>query len=271
MVNEEVENILLEIRERVRSRELAPRSRVEPPMENGAGESLVVSRESVDLSGAKARIESYLTTTARAWDRLPPVVSNRSGAIARCELWLKRLLKRTTRWFTWEQVNFNAATHHALLDTLAALTTAVEALNQYQQSSANISAGIRGEIQRGMETQDQAVNEIGVQLEGLRQAKVQMETRLASQVAAQRGEMDAILLAVAAGRKEMDERLLALTQEFNDRFEQLSQDLHEQQRVCFKQLSLEATEAAVLEDRARRKNQKLLEELGRRIQEIEKR
>ena len=61
-------------------------------------------------------IESYLTTTARAWDRLPPLVSNRSGLIARVELWLKRQLKRATHWYTWEQVNFNAAVHHALRD-----------------------------------------------------------------------------------------------------------------------------------------------------------
>ena len=39
--------------------------------------------------------------------------------------------------------------------------------------------------------------------------------------------------------------------------------LQEEQRVCFKQLSLEASEAAVLEDRARRKTDALLEELQR--------
>ncbi len=264
MVNEEVENILMEIRERVRSRELAPSSRVEPPMENGSGESIVGSRENVDLSGAKARIESYLTTTARAWDRLPPVISNRSGALARCELWLKRLVKRATRWFTWEQVNFNAATHHALLDTLAALINAVEALNHYQQSSASQSTEIKNEIQRSVETQNQALNEIRVQLEGL-QAKVQKETQLAAQVASQGTAQ------LASQRTEMDAQLLALTQKLNGRFEQLYQALHDEQRVCFKQLSLEATESAVLEDRARRKSEGLLEEMGRRIQELEKR
>ena len=39
-----------------------------------------------------ALINSYLTTTGRAWDRLPPLVSNRSGLSARIELWLKRNL-----------------------------------------------------------------------------------------------------------------------------------------------------------------------------------
>jgi hypothetical protein len=271
MVNEEVENILMEIRERVRSRELAPSGRVEAPMENGSGESLLASRESVDLSGTKARIESYLATTARAWDRLPPVMSNRSGAIARCELWMKRLIKRATRWFTWEQVNFNAATHHALLDTLAALMNAVEALNHYQQSSANLATEIKSEIQREMETQNQALNEIRVQLEGLRQARVQMEIQLGSKVESVASQLGALASQVASQPTEMDARLLTLTEELTVRVERLYQELHDEQRVCFKQLSLEATESAVLEDRARRKSDKLIEELSRRIHELEKR
>src|SRR6266850_4925753 len=107
MVDEEVEIVLREIRERVLS---APppetRSTVARPVtENGASDSLIKGDEGNQAaSGALARIRSYMTTTARAWDRLPPVVSNRSGASARLELWLKCRFKSLTRWFTWEQV-----------------------------------------------------------------------------------------------------------------------------------------------------------------------
>ena len=41
-------------------------------------------------------------------------------------------------------------------------------------------------------------------------------------------------------------------------------------RVSFKQLALETSEAAVLEDRARRKNETLLQELSRRVEQLEK-
>jgi hypothetical protein len=61
-----------------------------------------------------ALLEGDLFVTARTWNSLPPVVSNRQGWKARLELWVKRLLKRATNWYTWEQVNFNAATNNAL-------------------------------------------------------------------------------------------------------------------------------------------------------------
>jgi hypothetical protein len=46
--------------------------------------------------------------------------------------------------------------------------------------------------------------------------------------------------------------------------------LQAEQRVALKQLSLESSETAVLEDRARRKNEALLDELKRRVEELEK-
>src|SRR5882672_7840687 len=128
MAETEVETILREIRERVLSQ---PRAGQEvaapvaapsatPNTGNGAAEA-GVARSGDGRTTAQeslALISSYLTTTARAWDRLPPLVSNRSGLPARLELWLKRQLKRSTRWFAWEQVNFNAAVHQALRDLL---------------------------------------------------------------------------------------------------------------------------------------------------------
>src|SRR5712691_7752419 len=132
MAETEVESILREIRERVRSQQCAGQDVAASAAArnaignagNGASDA-GVSRSGDSESTPHenlALINSYLTTTARAWDRLPPVVSNRSGVAARLELWLKRHLKRATRWYAWEQINFNAAVHHALSDLLAALS-----------------------------------------------------------------------------------------------------------------------------------------------------
>jgi hypothetical protein len=62
----------------------------------------------------------------RAWDRLPPLVSKRTGMSAKFELWIKSTLKRALRWLTWEQVNFNAATRQTFVEV-------IEALGAYQQ------------------------------------------------------------------------------------------------------------------------------------------
>lgn len=252
MVNEEVENILSEIRDRVRARELPGPERATSaiPATDDVPEPLIVSPERNSHSATEHIVESYLTTTARSWDRLPPIMTNRSGAIANCELWLKRQIKRMTHWFTWEQVNYNAAVHHALLSTLQAIT-------HNEQSAAKRLSETREEIRRAVATQAGVLQEIKVQLEALKQELSHQKARIEEQRASQ----------VTAQRKELDARLLALTGELNVRFEQLV----EEQRVCFKQLSLEATEEAVLEDRARRKSDKLIEELSRRIQELEKR
>lgn len=215
MAETDVESILREIRERVRSRE-APMS-TRSAMGNGAGDSaLARSQESQTVTAETlALINSYLTTTARAWDRLPPVVSNRSGVAARLELWLKRHLKRATRWYAWEQVNFNAAVHHALLGMLQALSE-----------------------------HERALGKMRTEIEALEQQQAQTN----AEMAAQRARLSELVGEIC----EREERLL------------------EEQRVCFKQLSLETSEAAVLEDRARRKTEALLEELKRRIEQLEK-
>src|SRR5438270_12493340 len=110
----EVESILVEIREQVRAAEQAGRAMT------GDAHALEANEHSEngfahEDSERLARLSAHLTTTARAWDRLPPVMSNRTGLSARLELWIKRVLKKLARWFTWEQINFNAAVHHALL------------------------------------------------------------------------------------------------------------------------------------------------------------
>src|ERR1700682_3119790 len=130
MVETEVESILGEIRERVRATHEAQAAL--SAMASGAENSAFTpdAQHEVATAEAVALINSYLTTTGRAWDRLPPVVSNRSGVSARVELWLKRHLRRATRWYAWEQINFNAAVHHALRDLLPVLSNYDQAIQK---------------------------------------------------------------------------------------------------------------------------------------------
>ncbi|MEP6742264.1 MAG: hypothetical protein ABJB61_07175, partial [bacterium] len=148
------------------------------------------------------------------------VVSNRSGVTARIELWLKHHLRRATRWYAWEQINFNAAVHHALRDLLPLLLAQQREL---QTLRTQIAAA---EVRR---------------------------TELAQQLA------------------EIDAQHHATQAELVDELRQRDERLLEEQRVCFKQLSLETSEAAVLEDRARRNALALLEELQRRVELLETR
>jgi multidrug resistance efflux pump len=228
MAETEVESILREIRERVLSeqrtgKEGAVTRSAMANGGNGAGVSAALQQTINDdnetLTIEKlSLIQSHLTTTARAWDRLPPLVSNRSGLIARVELWLKRQLKRATHWFTWEQVNFNAAVHQSLRELLPVI-----AAHEHE-------------------------------LQALR-----------AQVADQRQAAETQLTQLEALNARTETRVDGLARELNER----DAHLRDEQRVCFKQLALETSEAAVLEDRARRKAEALLEELRRRVDQLE--
>jgi hypothetical protein len=247
MAETEVESILREIRERVLSQQrdgqdvaasAAARSAIGKAANvgNGADASGIARPGDSETVAAEklALINSYLTTTARAWDRLPPLVSNRSGLGARLELWLKRRLRAGTRWFTWEQVNFNAAVNHALRDML-------QVLSAYELELVRLRAQIKAEAD-------------------IRQTKrEQLQTEL-------RSEVETLRRAINAQKIQVDARLAELVSELRER----NEHLQEEQRVCFKQLALEASEAAVLEDRARRKTETLLEGLARRVEKLEK-
>jgi hypothetical protein len=222
MADMEVESILREIRDRVLSQQRAGHDAAAAHTAignegNGASDSWLAPQDDPKTVTAKnlALINSYLTTTARAWDRLPPVVSNRSGLAARLELWVKRHLKRATRWYAWEQVNFNAAVHHALRDILPVLAA-------YEQELRNLRA--------------------------------------------HRTETEALRAATDGQRIQSEARITDLVNELRERDERLQGE----QRVSFKQLALETSEAAVLEDRARRKTEALLAELKRRVEQLEK-
>ena len=222
MADTEVENILREIRERVYAEQEALASHSTGV--NGGG----TSQENAGLQPAESlpRLESYLTTTARAWDRLPPVISNRSGATARLELWLKRQFKRATRWYAWEQVNFNAAVHHALGDI-------AQLLSSHEKT-----------------------------IEHLREERETRQAELQQLIAEQRRTIDNI----NARGLEVDGRLAETINELRE----ATARLQDEQRVSFKQLALETSEAAVLEDRARRKTEALLEQLQQRVKQLEK-
>lgn len=238
MAETEVESILREIRERVvtqqrAARDVTPMRSANGDNEGGEPVALEVARDDKMFAENLALLNSYLTTTARAWDRLPPLVSNRSGLSARLELWLKRQLKRSTHWFTWEQVNFNSAVNHVLRDLLPVLSAQQHELLAMRERIANLEK------------------------EQLAQLK---ETR-----AEFRAAMDAQGAELDADRSATRNRLEGLVNELRERDEHL----RDEQRVCFKQLALETSEAMVLEDRARRKTATLLEDLQRRVAELE--
>lgn len=145
---QEVEGILREIRERVRNENSVPatafrahRDETNDGAANG-GATVYETRiepgcELREASDALLRIKLNLVTTERAWNRLPPVISYRSGLLARVELWLKRRIKRATHWFIWEQVNFNSAVHQSLGELYTALIVQEQRLSALQQQIEN--------------------------------------------------------------------------------------------------------------------------------------
>src|SRR5438552_9705927 len=143
MVNE-VESILNEIRERVRTEEKEREAAVAVATQNGNDSKPAISPTAI-ATESLARLEAHLTTTSRAWDRLPPLFSNRSGVAARFELWIKARLKSLSRWFTWEQVNFNSAAHHGLSDALEALRAHEQQLISMQAELNQTKEALRAE------------------------------------------------------------------------------------------------------------------------------
>jgi hypothetical protein len=247
MAEPEVESILREIRERVVTHELAATTTPAANGDNQWGAPRDLPAGNRVATENLALVNSYLTTTARAWDRLPPVVSNRSGFRAQLELWCKRLMKRATRWYAWEQINFNAAVHHALRDLLPVLAA-------YEQELARL----RAEHTAAAEAHRSASEQYQNQLDTLR-----------AELAARRAEIGALLQRqndlTSVQTSQVEAQLQSLTNELRER----DTLLRAEQRVCFKQLALETGEAATLADRARRKTETLLAELQRRLDQLE--
>lgn len=242
MVND-VESILNEIKERVRADEES-HSRANVLVSDHHAPAVEIK---TDLGGNEslARAAAHLTTTARAWDRLPPIVSNRRGAVARIELWVKAQFKSLARWFTWEQVNFNAAVHHALSESVATLTS-----HQHELLALRRELEQLHELRRSSEAKSKAIN---ASLEKLNAAVERLSVMLSDLAAETR----------ASHSQLANTRLPELVADIDARLAEIRSDLSEEQRVCFKQLSLEASEAAVLEDRGRRALEARLEKLER--------
>lgn len=236
MVDTEVEDILREIRERVRAeqRQAAP---VSPNSNESSANGALASGDSApQATEALARLEGNLATTGRAWDRLPPVVSNRSGTLARLELWIKRRLKVATRWYAWEQINFNAAVHHALRDML-------EAFSAFEQQLQRIQTNTEAWAEKFEETR----RELVAQRDQLKSQLVLIESQQ-SIVELHRAQIETLRAGGEAQQLELNARMA---------------ELNDEQRVCLKQLSLEISEASTLFDRARRQIEARLDSLER--------
>ena len=229
MVDDEVVEILAEIKRRVSTAPERPVAEVSRTLENPAS---IASRPIAGNNGFAG-----LSVMARAWDRLPPVVSNRTGALARLELWIKERFRAAFRWFTWEQVNFNSATHQTLLEV-------VESLKAYEQRLAEITNAL--DAQR--EHLDQELKQLSSTLPSLTMQIEQVDRKQLALIAQLNARLEGVSQLAKDQHAETQARLAELAAESRVRDEQLT----DEQRVCYKQLSLELSESRVLEDRARR-------------------
>ncbi|MDQ2921210.1 MAG: hypothetical protein M3R52_06340 [Acidobacteriota bacterium] len=212
MAELEVEDLIRSIRERAREE---------------AAQQTEPSLSPQDSTAAKplARLQTSLTITGRTHDQLPPVTTYRSGFLARVELWIKRLLKRASHWYTWEQVNFNSSVHSALNNSMAIFQT-------YEQRLASL----QNEVDAGLAS------------------KANLEARLA--------ELESRLALI---ERRFDGLLAEEIAEIRIEHQKDIELLMNEQRVCFKQLVLKISEEGVIADRAKRSIQLRLEELAGRL------
>jgi hypothetical protein len=140
MPDTEVEKTLREIRERVRMQ-----IRQTPVSEPHSSEPRQLNRAAIES------LKANLSVIQRSWNRLPPLTSYRRGWVAGLELWCKRILKRASHWFTWEQVNFNSATSNSLQDVLAVLSEHEEVLAELKEQLEKIACAA-AELQIDLQT-----------------------------------------------------------------------------------------------------------------------
>jgi len=263
MVDQEVEDTLREIRERVLAESARERTGEHLTAQpSGAAAVADGSAQAPHVNvrapgDALARLQANLSTTERAWSRLPPLLSYRRGLAARLELWLKRQIKRAAHWFTWEQVNFNSAVHHALGDALAALAAHEQKLAAREQRLAA--------HEQALAREQAAIAALRDSFEQLRAEADARAAELYARVEQLSAEQQAFAEALRTDRRALAEGLRdeqrARAAEILGEMRERADRLLEEQRVCFKQLSLEAGEAAVRGDRARRQIEARLEAL----------
>jgi chromosome segregation ATPase len=202
--------------------------------------------------------------------------------LARLELWIKRQSKWLTHWFTWEQVNFNRSVKDALADVIEILKAEAQEL-----------ATLRGHLTQEVHRQARELREIDARLNQTEAAVARVSQLIASstdenrsrraEVAQQYSQLEKkfsslvsehsdlqvehsrlagqVVELVAQLRAEDSQIKSQQDQEINQRLSELAAELKEEQRVCFRQVSLEASESAVLEDRARRSLVERLEKI----------
>jgi hypothetical protein len=249
-----VEAILQQIRERVTAEQDAPVSSTA----RAKGAPLNGSAANSNVNESLTRASAHLAVTGRAWDRLPPVFSNRSGALARLELRIKRTCKSLTRWFTWEQVNFNREVNDALCDVIEILKIQAHELASLRAQLTNEMHPDFLELRSRFDGQSARLTETEVALARLSDALGSLADEARgghSQLANKLNELAAAL------RTEQQTEKSTQGQELNRRLAELAAELREDQRVCFRQLSLESSESAILEDRGRRELLTRLEKL----------
>src|SRR5215207_3376020 len=78
--------------------------------------------DALDMSYLQAR----LTILDKTRNNLPPVVSRRGGLAARAELFVKRQIRRMTKWFVWDQLTFNTTVYETLLELQKLQTASVQ-------------------------------------------------------------------------------------------------------------------------------------------------
>jgi hypothetical protein len=279
----DVEAILKEIRNRVVADGSNEANTIIETTSNGSAPQ---SHQSESLS----RVSAHLAVTNRAWDRLPPVFSNRQGALARLELWLKRKSKPLTRWFTWEQINFNRAVKDSLVDV-------VEILKAEAHELATVRAQLTPQLRhaddqaRDFKELQARLNQVDVELARLsnlidenqrRHAELAgrhslIENRSAGlnvELTSRHSALEAEHLKLANQVIDLAEQLRRddrqIQSEQDRRLTELAAELKEEQRVCFRQVSLESSESAVLEDRARRELLTRLEKLEEAVKDLQR-
>ena len=205
MVDDEVVEILAEIKRRVST---APeRSLAEASSAREHSAPAALPSPSNGYAG--------LSVMARAWDRLPPVVSNRTGTFARLELWIKEKLRAAFRWFTWEQVNFNSATHQTLLEV-------VEALNRYEQHLT--------ELRENVDAEREELKQLAATLPSLTTHVEQVDRKQLALIAQLNARLEGLSQLAKDQHAETHARLVEAAAESRVRDEQLS----DEQRVCYK-------------------------------------
>ena len=242
MVDQEVEDILKQIRNSVRAEEERNARPVQTQNGNPTGSNSTAQPPAVQS------VQNYpnLSTLNRAWDRLPPVMSNRRGALASAELWLKQILKRGSRWFTWEQINFNNAVHHTFREVIDSLTTFEQQLGETNNRLLELQQHQRRfeEFESELRQLSKTTSELARLLLTRDRELHALQTKLAAlEVAWDRWEHQ---------RQDESKEVTARVNESLLEIRSATERVLDEQRVCFKQMHLEVAETSAREERDRR-------------------